>query len=124
MLSLAAIAVLVLHPQTINNSQKPGGRNFGGSFMDNDHDSLSILPTPLSAEVHEEPQALPVSELTPGSANTAKQNSDSAKILYGSLVYKDWFEERPLPDQVTYRKSCCKPHPFAFCLCLLLLQRT
>lgn len=48
MLSLAAIAVLVLHPQVIN--QKSGIR-IGGSYVNSDQDFLSILPTPLSAEI-------------------------------------------------------------------------
>lgn len=102
MLSLAAIAVLVLHPQVTN--QRPDIRN-GGSYVNSDQDLLSILPTPLSAENHEEPQALPVSELTSGSERMNKQNGDnSAKLLYGSFVYKDWFGERPPPDQrVTYQ---------------------
>ena len=103
MLSLAAIAVLVLHPQVTN--QKPDIRS-GSSYVNSDQDLLSILPTPLSAENHEEPQALPVSELLSGSERLNKQNGDnSAKLLYGSLVYKDWFGERPPPDhRVTYRK--------------------
>jgi len=102
MLSLAAIAVLVLHPQVIN--QKSGIR-IGGSYVNSDQDFLSILPTPLSAENHEEPQALPVSELKSGSDHSNKQNGDnSAKLLYGSFVYKDWFGERPPPDhRVTYQ---------------------
>lgn len=106
MLSLAAIAVLVLHPQTIN--QKSGPRNGNGiSFAENDidQDLLAILPTPLSAEIHEEPQALPLSETITGSVQNAKPNTDSSsKLLYGSFVYKDWFGEHPPPDRhVTYQ---------------------
>lgn len=104
MLSLAAIAVLVLHPQTINQKS---GRN-GMTFSDNDidQDLLAILPTPLSAEIHEEPQALPISEITTGTVQASKPNPDSSsKLLYGSFVYKDWFGEHPPPDRhVTYRK--------------------
>lgn len=106
MLSLAAIAVLVLHPQTVN--QKSGGRNGNGmTFSENDidQDLLAILPTPLSAEIHEEPQALPISEITTGSVHASKPNPDSSsKLLYGSFVYKDWFGEHPPPDRhVTYQ---------------------
>ncbi len=108
MLSLAAIAVLVLHPQTVN--QKSGGRNGNGmTFSENDidQDLLAILPTPLSAEIHEEPQALPISEITTGSVHASKPNPDSSsKLLYGSFVYKDWFGEHPPPDRhVTYRRG-------------------
>lgn len=97
LLSLAAIAILVLHPQTTHpKSGLPTGN--GVSFVENDvdQDLLAILPTPLSTEIHQEPQALPVSDLTPETAKPAlnKKNPDSSsKLLYGSLVYKDWFGE-------------------------------
>lgn len=108
MLSLAAIAVLVLHPQNIN--QKSGLLNGNGiqqlNENDIDQDLLAILPTPLSAEIHEEPQALPISEVSSGSVQPVKPSGDpSTKLLYGSFVYKDWFGEHPPPDRhVTYRK--------------------
>lgn len=108
MLSLAAIAVLVLHPQAIN--PKSGIRNGNGlplSDTDIDQDLLAVLPTPLSAEIHEEPQALPISEISSGSPQSSRPNSDSSsKILYGSFVYKDWFGEHSSPERhVTYRKK-------------------
>ena len=107
MLSLAAIAVLVLHPN-INKAGLPTNTGNDISFIENDQDLLAVLPTPLSAEVHE-PQALPMSEgnAAPGSGmQSAKPNSDaSSKLLYGSFVYKDWFGDRPTNQQhVTYRK--------------------
>lgn len=106
MLSLAAIAVLVLHPQAIN--QKPALRNGNGiSFAEGeiDQDLLAVLPTPLSAEIHEEPQALPLSETGTGPVHSSKPDS-SSRLLYGSFVYKDWFGEHPPPDQhVTYRNN-------------------
>lgn len=115
MLSLAAIAVLVLHPQVINMN-KGGLPTISGndiSFVENDvdQDFLAVLPTPLSAEVHEEPQALPMSETKPavgaGGTHPSKSSSDSSsKLLYGSFVYKDWFGDRPTNQhQITYRKS-------------------
>lgn len=112
MLSLAAIAVLVLHPQAIN--PKSGLRNGNGiPLSDNDIDQdllTNILPTPLSAEIHEEPQALPMSEISPGSPQGSRPDS-SSKLLYGSFVYKDWFGEHSSPERhVTYRniKFHCK----------------
>ena len=106
MQSLAAIAVLVLHPQTINQKAGPrNGNEISFAESDIDQDLLAILPTPLSAEIHEEPQALPLSETITGSVQNAKPNTDSSsKLLYGSFVYKDWFGEHPPPDRhVTYR---------------------
>ncbi len=95
---MAAIAILILHPQTTHpKSGLPTGN--GVSFVENDvdQDLLAVLPTPLSTEIHQEPQALPVSDLIPESANKPalnKKNPDSSsKLLYGSIVYKDWFGE-------------------------------
>lgn len=108
MLSLAAIAVLVLHPQAINpKSSLRNGNGIPLSDNDLDQDLLAILPTPLSAEIHEEPQALPMSEISPGSSQGVRPSSDSSsKLLYGSFVYKDWFGEHSSPERhVTYRKN-------------------
>lgn len=107
MLSLAAIAVLVLHPQSIN--PRTGLRNANIPLPENeiDQDLLAILPTPLSTEIREEPQALPMSEMSPGSVQASRSNPDSSsKLLYGSFVYKDWFGEQSSPERhVTYRKN-------------------
>jgi hypothetical protein len=109
MLSLAAIAVLVLHPQTIDPKSGHGGSGLGGPFIVNDQD---VLPTPLSNEVREEPHALPLSPLSDtvnpvqngGSAKNGE--TTTAKLFYGSFVYKDWFGDRQVSDHhhVTYRE--------------------
>lgn len=109
MLTLAAIAVVVLHPQAINPNPNQRGKS-GVAMIENDIDLdlLAALPTPLSAGINEEPQALPMSDIVSNQAQQApKPTSDSpSKLLYGSFVYKDWFGEQQAPENtVTYRKS-------------------
>lgn len=108
MLTLAAIAVVVLHPQAINPNPNQRGKS-GVAMIENDIDLdlLAALPTPLSAGINEEPQALPMSDIVSNQAQQApKPTSDSpSKLLYGSFVYKDWFGEQQAPENtVTYQE--------------------
>ena len=92
MLSLAAIAVMVLHPPAVDPKLD------GDLIMINGDDHLAILPTPLSTEVQEEPHALPLSHATESVNPTPNPDtSDSSQIFYASFVYKDWLADRADP---------------------------
>lgn len=91
-LSLAAIAVMVLHPPAVDPKLD------GDLIMINGDDHLAILPTPLSTEVQEEPHALPLSPATESVNPTPNPDtSDSSQIFYASFVYKDWLADRADP---------------------------
>ena len=100
MLSLATIAVVILHPQIMENGiVRPGrGGSVGNPFIPNDQEVLAVLPTPLSAEVHEEPHALPLSFTASPVTQAKNGDMSTAKMFYGSIVYKDWFAERPVNE--------------------------
>lgn len=119
MLTLAAIAVLVLHPQAINPNPSQRGKN-GVSLIESDLDldMLAALPTPLSAGINEEPQALPISDVVSNQAPVPKPTSDSpSKLLYGSFVYKDWLGEHQAPEHnITYRNYVTQSLPEQFLL--------
>jgi len=109
MLSLTAITVIVMHPELVNQKLNIRENRNGISFSSNNHeqDFSALLPTPLSAEIHEEPQAMPISELVNGNPGAIPSNNfdSSSKVMYGSFVFKDWFGEKPPTDhhQITHQ---------------------